>query len=449
MNASGMRKFLTIWVGQLVSLVGSGLTSFALSVWIYQQTQSAVQLSLVLLCSVVPGMVMAPFAGAFIDQANRRKVMFISDTGAALATAFVAIAFLSNSLMLWIIYFSTAIISICSAFQRPAYNAAIAQLLSHDQLDQANGLVQIALALSQLIAPVLAGFLLGVIGLFGILLIDGVTFLIGVISLTLVRIEDPPRIGSEVTSSLYQRIFAGLKYIRQRSGLVGLLGLFAVINFSGGIISVLITPMVLSFTSESTLGTILSIGGTGMVLGSVMMSVFGLPKRRMYAILGFLFLSGFSVSLAGVQASFVPITIAAFGFYFSIPFINGGAISIIQSKVETDMQGRVFATLDMVASSMIPIAYVISGPLADYVFEPLLASDGALASTVGVFIGVGDGRGIGLIFIVMGFLIVLVSAVAALYPNLRNIEDFLPAIEEPDKVNSQHVLSNPSTPEVV
>jgi hypothetical protein len=123
----------------------------------------------------------------------------------------------------------------------------------------------------------------------------------------------------------------------------------------------------------------------------------------------------------------------AFGAHLTIAIIKSSNQAIWQSKVAPDVQGRVFAIQQMIARSSAPLAYLLAGPLADRIFEPLLASDGLLSGSIGHIIGVGPGRGIGLLFIVMGVIKIGVSLTGYLYPRIRHVEDELPdaIAEEP------------------
>jgi MFS family permease len=203
---------------------------------------------------------------------------------------------------------------------------------------------------------------------------------------------------------------------------------FAINNFVLGLIEVLFTPLVLTFTSVTVLGTIQSIGGGGMLLGSVVMSVWGGPRPLIRGVFGFAFLSQLCILAFGLRTNAALFALANFLFFFSLPFVNGYCDAILLRKVAPDVQGRVFATINMICWSCIPLAYVVAGPLADRVFEPLMAANGLLAGSIGQIIGVGPGRGIGLLFIVMEVLVMVVTVAAYRYPRLRLVEDELPDV---------------------
>ena len=171
-NFREMRTFSIIWLGQCVSIIGSGLTRFALGLWVYQHTGSVTNFALIALSSILPHLLLSPLAGALVDRWDRRKAMIFSDIGAGLSTLLIAMFFFVNRLEVWHIYLATALSSACGTFQWPAYTAAISLLVPKKNLGRANGMVQFGQAASEILTPILAGVLLVTIRLSGIILID-------------------------------------------------------------------------------------------------------------------------------------------------------------------------------------------------------------------------------------------------------------------------------------
>ncbi len=424
----GMRTFFVIWSGQLVSTIGSGLTGFALGVWIYQETGSVTLFAMNLLAVAIPNLLISPVAGALVDRYDRRWMMILSDTGAGLSTLAIAILYMTGNLEVWNIILATALNAAFSTFQWPAYSAVTSLLVPKAQLGRAGGMVQIGEAISNLLAPAAAGALFVTVGLGGVIAIDFATYLFAVLTLLVVRVPSPEKsaAGEEGRGSIWKEAFYGWSYISARAGLLGLLLIFAALNFFTSLIFPLITPMILDMTSADVLGYLFSIIGVGMLVGTLIMSVWGGPKRRIHGVLGFLMISGFFISLLGISPLIPVLAVAGFLIMLTMPIINGSSQAIWQSKVDLDVQGRVFSVRRMIAMSMTPLAYIIAGPLADRVFNPLLVEGGALVDTVGQLIGVGPGRGTGLMFIFIGGISVLVAAAGYLSPRVRNIEDELP-----------------------
>lgn len=423
-----MKTFLTVWFGQLISTLGSGLTGFALSVWIYQQTDSVTLLAFNLLANTLPNIILAPLTGLVADRWDRRWVMILSDAVAGLSTLTIALLWLGGSLQVWHVYIATTLIASGSAFQWPAYSATTGLLVPKEQLGRVNGMIQMGEALSFLISPVLAGTLFGSIGLGGVILIDFATFGAAVVALLIVRFpthRTGSRKGSE-KESLFHAASFGWRYIRARPGLLGLLVYFGAVNFLWGMVLPLYQPLILNLSSSQVLGVISSIGGLGVLLGSTLMSVWGGPKRRILGILGAGGLSGIFLFITGLRPSLTLIGLGLFGGFFCYPLLNASSQALWQSKVAPDVQGRVFAIRRLVSWSTQPLALIVAGPLVDRVFDPFMKTPSALAVTIGRLIGVGPGRGIGLLFLLLGMGLVVAALMTYLDIRIRRVEDELP-----------------------
>ena len=426
----GIGVFLIVWFGQLVSLTGSGLTSFALGVWVYKSTGSVTQFSLILLSAMLPCILISPVAGALVDRWNRRWCMIVSDSGAGITTAVLALLLATGSLEIWHIYLAVSLSSVFKAFQLPAYTASTSMLIPKKYLPRASCVVRSGEACAQLISPLLGGVLLGIVKLQGVILIDLVTFLFALTTLLLVRFPNTKTaaVSEDGKASIWQDIVYGWTYIAVRPGLLVLLILFALDNFVTGVVEVLLTPLVLTFASVTELGTIQSIGGVGMVLGNLAMTISGGPRSLIRGIFAFDLFAHMIILAFGLRTSLPLFALLNFLLFFSIPIINGCCDAIFLRKVAPEVQGRVFATIKMIWMSCIPLAYVVAGPLAERIFEPLMAKNGLLAGSIGEIIGVGPGRGIGLLFITMEIIAILVTVAAYRYPRLWFMEDELPDV---------------------
>ena len=438
-NRKGLKTFIFIWLGQLSSMIGSGLIGFALSVWIFDQTGQATPFALTALFSSLPRILLSPIAGAVSDRWNRKRIMLISDSLSGLITLGTALLLLTGQMQVWMIYLLSFLGSIFASFQQPAYTASIVMLVPKDQLTRANSMVQMGQALETLITPVLAAALFATIGMQGIIFIDVATYLIAVLTLVLVSIPQPEKRAEQAQekSSLLKDISFGWHYLAARGGLLGLLFYFASVNFFLNLSAVMLGPLVLSFSSVTSMGVAQTVMGARMLAGSLAMSVWGGPKnRKVLAVIGFIVLATLGFVVAGLQPSLTYVSVGVFLPTFFIPFASGPSSAIFAAKVAPEVQGRVFATRSMVSQSMMPLAFLLSGILADNIFNPLLVPGGILADTfVGRWIGVGPGRGIGLMIITSGLLLLLISLGAYANPRIRNIETEIPdAISEtPDE----------------
>jgi len=428
---TGMRAFTIVWLGQVVSLLGTAMTQFALTLWAYQLTGSATALALVAFFNFFPTVLLSPIAGALVDRWNRKLVMMLSDLGAGLATIVIFLLYVSGRLEMWHLYVAGAFTGAFQAFQFPAYSAAITTMLPKTQYARASGMLSLAESTSGIAAPVLAAVLIGVIGIGGIMLIDIVTFLVAIGALLLVFIPQPEMSeeGRQAQGSLWQDSIFGFKYIFHIPSLLGLQLSFFATNLIGTLAFTLTAPMILARTAQDqlVLGTVLSVAGVGGVLGGLLLSVWGGPKRKINGVLiGFTLESLLGTLVIGLSSGLVGWSIGVFFSGFMIPILNGSNQAIWQAKVQPDLQGRVFATRRLIAQITIPLAMLITGPLADRVFEPAMMPGGAWASIFGGLVGAGPGSGMSLIFVISGLLGALVGLVGYAIPAIRNVETILP-----------------------
>lgn len=431
---TGLRDFLLIWFGQLVSGVGSRLTSFALGIWVLQTTGSTTRFALIFVAMAVPALLISPIAGALVDRWDRRKTMIACEALSALTMLVLVALFATHGLQLWHVYVAVAVSALANAFLQPAYAASVPLLASGDQLTRVNGLVQTGIAVGQVGGPLLAGVLVSSISMQGVLMVDALTFLFGVVALLAARVPRPPRAVDEGEPDLWKEAAAGFRYVRDRPGLLGLLTVFGLTNFLFGIASIAITPLILSFATVEKVGVQMAIGGVGLLLGGIAMTTWGGPRRLIDGVLGFSLLAGVFLALHGLAPSFGLVVVAGFAFFATLPIINSANASLWQIKVPAQLQGRCFAIQRVLSEAAMPLGFCLAGPLAERFFEPLLAPGGALVGSVGALIGTGPGRGIGLMFVVLGALMVVVAGSAYAVSAIRRIEDSpaeapMPAVE--------------------
>ena len=239
-------------------------------------------------------------------------------------------------------------------------------------------MVQMAQAAALLVAPAIAGFLVAAIQIQGVMIIDAITFLVALSTLLTVRFpksKAAPRTEIE-QKNVWQDIKYGWQYVVARPGLLGLMIFFGLNNLLVGVVEVLFTPLVLNIGSAQLLGILLSSGGLGMLVGSVALGVWGGPKRRVYGVFGFSLLLALAIMIAGLHPTPLFMGIGAFLAFGSIPLFQGLSQTILQLKIEPEVQGRAFALRDMIAVSTLPLAYLVAGPLADQIFEPLMTVGG-------------------------------------------------------------------------
>lgn len=420
-----MRPFSVIWLGQLVSGLGTGLTGFALPVWIYQQTGSVEAFGLLFFAATVPSVLMSPFAGALVDRWDRRRVLIASDALAALMTLVLAALLYTGSFQLWHLFVVSALGSALGTFQVPAFNAAVAMLVPQRHFARASGMMQTSDAVSGILTPLVAGVLVSTIGLWGILAIDFATFLVAVGSLAAVRIPNPPP-SDEPRRSLLREAHDGWAFVRDRPGLLGLLLYFPVINLATGMANPLFSPLILSFATPAELGVAVSVSSVGLLVGGLALSAWGGPTRKVRGLVVGQIVSMLFIVMMGLRPSLWLVTVAMFLNLLIAPTVGGCSQAIWMSKTPRHMMGRVLAIRRMLAMSTMPIAALACGPIAERVFNPLLVPGGPLAGSVGRVLGTGPARGVGLMFVVIGAFVIAVTLLLYASPRVRRLEEEIP-----------------------
>jgi MFS family permease len=440
---SGMSGFMIVWAGQLISVLASSMTQFALTIWAYQETGSATALGIISTAFLVPFLLLSPIAGVMVDRYNRKLMMMVSDLTAVTATAGILTLHAFGILEIWHLYIAAVINGLGNTFQWPAYSAAISTMVPKENYSRANGMMSLVESGPAVLAPILAGMLLPIITLTGVLVIDVVTFFLAILALTLVHIPQPEKTveGQAESGGMLKEALYGFKYIFARRGLFGLLIFFVVLNFVIGISISLFSPFILERTNQSSemLGIVTSANAIGAVAGGLLIGLWGGFKRRMTSIfLGEALTGLFLLTIFGLGRS-LPVWIigVVIGGIFPI-FTNGASQAIWQAKVAPDVQGRVFSARRMIAFSVGPITPIIAGLLADYVTEPMMLGDTWLAGAFGWMVGTTPGSGMALQLVLTGILyMAVVGFTYAFIPHVRNLEDELPDHDQLQKLEVQ------------
>ena len=428
---TGMVAFTVVWIGQVVSLLGTAMSNFALTLWAYEVTGKATPLALVGFFFVTPMVVLGPFVGVLVDRSNRKLMMMLSDLAAALTTVIVLILYATGNLQIWHLYITATISGIFQGFQWPAYSAAIALMLPKEQYARANGMLELAGNASRVFAPLLAGALRGPVGLAGLLIIDLVSAAVAIGTLIFAHIPQPAstEAGRTGAGNFLKEAAYGFRYIFARPSLLGLQTVFLVGNLFSSLAFAVFAPMILGRTGNDELifGSVQSAGAIGGVVGGVAMSAWGGPKRRVHGVLlGWFCLGLLGQTVLGLGRALPVWAAGIFLMAFFGPIINGSNQAIWQAKVAPDVQGRVFTTRRLIAWLVSPISQLLAGPLADRVLEPAMAEGGSLAPVFSWLVGTGTGAGIALLFVFTGLLAALTGLSGYLFPVVRNAEDILP-----------------------
>ncbi|GIH98648.1 non-ribosomal peptide synthetase/MFS transporter [Planobispora takensis] len=436
--APSMKRFGAVAAGQLVSIIGSSLTEFAVPLWIYVTTGSLANFALFSVLALLPGLLVSPLAGALVDRYDRRRVMLAGDVGAFGTQLALGVLLWTGNLQVWHIYPLLVVLSVSLTFQRLAYNSAIPQLVPKRFLGHANGVVQMVTGTAQLVVPLAAVGLMAVIGLEGILILDVASYVFAITVLLMVRF--PKTMAARRRESLVAEMVEGWKFSWGNRWFRAMLIFFLVLNVFLSPLFLLISPLVLGFTTLADVGRVSFFGGLGVFLGGLVITVWGGPRRlRMRGVLlTTLALSVFCL-VTGVREDLAVIAVGAFGMSFWLAVLNGVYATIVQVKVPQRFHGRVMALNQLIALSALPVGFGLVAPYGSALFEPLLLPGGPLAGTVGAVIGVGEGRGVGLMYVLFAVAIAVVALVAMRTRTLSRFDAEMPDAVPDDLVGLQAV----------
>ena len=416
-----MKKFLMIWSGELISSIGSGMTAFALSVYVYQTTGSATYVSLITLLAYLPTVLLSPLGGVLADRYDRRLLMIIGDLFSGLGLAYVLWNIQAGSNSMLPICIGVTFNAVFVALLEPSFRATITELLTEEEYARASGMVQIAGNAKFLISPALAGILLAVADIRLILLIDIGTFLITVTTVAIVRKSVGKAVKNE-RQSIGREMRLGFVEINKSKGIRTLVILMSFVCFFVGILQTLTSPMVLAVSNAETVGIMESLCAVGMLLGSVFIGILGIKKNFSTVLCVAGILSGIFIALTGVNKSIFVTGAGIFLFFLALPFMNTSADVLIRKNIPNELQGRVWGIISLLSQTGTVLAYALSGVLADFVFEPLLSDNGVLSDSIGVLIGTGTGRGIGFMLILSGICIIPAAFAIGRSRSIRSLQ---------------------------
>lgn len=403
------KRFLIFWLASLIAAIGSGMTSFAIGIYIFEKTDSAFIKSMISLVAFLPTIVSGPFAGALADRFDRRKLMVLGDGLSTLGILLILYALYFADSNVILIGCGVFVSALFSSMIEPAAKASVSDMLSQEEYTKASGLLQLAGAARFLISPIISTFVMARGGLKMVLFIDLLTIVstIGAvvyISKGLAARETPK------DQAYQQSLRQGFDAIKSNAGIRVLVLFLAFLTFMLGSIQELSTPLVLSFTDAQTLSLAITMAAMGMMVSSLYLGVRAIKANKIKAFGLAVFIAGLAMAGFGARENVVSITMFGFLFFATLPYINSIADYLIRVNIPNALQGRVFGIIGTLSQLGYVFAYALSGLLSDYVFRPLLVEEGALAASVGRIIGVGSGRGMGLFIMCEGF-ILMISAV--------------------------------------
>lgn len=400
------RRFLLLWSGELVSSIGSGLTSFGLGVYVFRQTGSAADMALVTLLAFLPTLLLSVPAGVLADRYDRRMLMMVGDGCSALGILYILYCMQTGGASLAQICIGVTVSSVFSALLEPAYRATVSDLLEKEEYSRASGLVSLAGSARYLVSPILAGILLSVSDVRLLLLLDAATFLLTVICTGAVRRGLASRPADRSVSFLTQ-MREGWQAVTQKRGVFLLILLSSAMTCFMGAFQILAEPLILAFADSSTLGVCETICASGMLVSSLYLGVRGIRRGYVRLLSLSLALSGVAMALFGLRENLVLICASGFGFFAMLPFANNCLDYLVRTNIDAALQGRAWGLIGFLSQLGYVVAYGLSGILAD---------------GMGSRLQIGVGRGSALVIMAAGALLVLIALSLLPIRSIRRLE---------------------------
>ena len=417
-----MKNFYKLWLGELISNIGSGMTAFALSVYIYEKTGSVSYVSLITLLSFMPSIILSPIGGLLADRYDRRLLMIIGDLFSGLGLVYILWSIQAGEKSIVPIFVGITFSSIFTSLLEPSYRATLTDILDEENYAKASGLIQAAGSAKYLISPVIAGMILSVADIRVILLLDILTFITTCLMIFLVRKSMNSEMQNYKKDS-FKGLLEGLFIIKENRGVYSLVIIMFFVCFFMGFIQILIRPMILALSSVKTAGMMESLCAAGLLIGSLWIGIAGIKKNYSKILAVACFFCGIFMSMTGVNENLAIIGISTFLFFSTLPFMNSCADVLVRVSVPNELQGRVWGLISLITQMGTVTAYIISGVMADYIFEPMFNKNGILVENIGMIIGTGKGRGIGFMLILSGIGMLIMAIVIWKNGEIREVSE--------------------------
>ena len=405
-HKSGFRKFLLLWMGELISSIGGGLTSFGLAVYVFNETGSAASMAVVSLLAFLPTLLLSVPAGVLADRHDRRLLMMIGDGFSGLGIVYILLCMLGGGASLLQICIGVSISSVFSALLEPSYRATITEMLTEEDYSKASGMVSLAGSARYLVSPVLAGLLLAVSDIKLLLFIDICTFAFTVITTAVVKkgIVSRKPVSQE---SFFSSIADGWKAITEKKGLFVLIMVSSLITCFMGTLQILVEPMVLDFSDSTTLGVAETVCACGMLVSSFILGVKGIKSRYVTVLSLSLAFAGLAMAVFGLKQNIYLMCIAGFLFFAMLPFANSCLDYLARINIPEEKQGRAWGLIGFLSQLGYVVAYGLSGILAD---------------GIAAIRNISVGRGAAWVVIAAGVLMCLTSVSLSFMGSVKKLE---------------------------
>lgn len=401
---SNFGKFILLWIGELISSIGGGLTSFGLGVYVFGQTGSAAAMAMVTLLAFLPTLILSVPAGVLADRYDRRLLMMLGDGCSALGIIYILICMMNGGASLWQICVGVFVSSVFSSLLEPSYRATVSDLLTKEEFSKANGLVSLAGSARYLISPVVAGILLSISDVKLLLIIDISTFVLTVISTAVVKRGIETKASGD-HKTFVESLKEGWQAVSAKKGLFLLILVSAVMTLFLGVFQILAEPLILAFADAKTLGIGETVCASGMLFSSLILGMRGIKRGYVKVLRVALTLAGIFMIGFGIWENIYVICGFGFLFFAMLPFANNSLDYLVRTNIPDELQGRAWGFIGFLSQIGYVVAYGTGGLLTDLAAK-LLHTD--------------IGRGAGCVIVISG---VCLAVVAVMMMRLRSIQE--------------------------
>lgn len=418
----GMKKFKILVAGQLISSIGSGLTAFGLAIYVLALTGSVTATCIFSICAFLPSILLAPVGGVLADYYDRRVMMILGELFSGLGLVICLVDLMSANPSLMVICMGVGVSSIFTSLMEPAFKATITDLLSEEDFAKAGGMVQIANSAKLIISPAIAGLLLQITTVSTLIIIDIFTFFTTVFIIAAVKKGMVTKRRVDANLNFGREMKEGIAAIRGKSGIVAVIVIMTIATFCLGFVQILSKPLVLAFAGEIELGILTTVIALGMMAGSIIVSC--MKNAKSYVRMLSLGLLGCGIFFALIGTRQNLFLIATFGFmmFVFMPAVQIGAEVLIRKNLANEVQGRAFGLISFITQMGYIFAFILSGALSDYVFEPFMRGNSFLAIKIGKVIGAGAGRGNALLILIAGMVLAIVGIIVSRLKSVKTLE---------------------------
>ncbi len=416
-----LKSFIILWATQSFSALGSAMTNFALIIWLYSESGSALSTALLSICSYAPYVIVSIFAGAISDKWDKKKVMLVCDCLAAICTVTVLLLFEANRLEAWHLYIINAVNGLMNSVQSPASDVAATLLTPQKYYQKTSGLRSFSNSLVSILTPVFASAVISFAGIKAVIFFDLISFAFAFIILLLfIRIPEAERV--EQKEGVFQAAKNGLMYLKTNRGILWMILFLSAINFIASINNSALPALVLSKENQTVLGLVNTCVGLATLAGSIIVAFLPTPKNRVKVLCNSLLFSMCTENflLAFGKTSLIWYIGAVLG-WLAIPVMNANYDVLFKTNVPVEMQGRVYSARNTLQFFTIPLGYFLGGFLVDNVFEPFMAD--RQNSLLNFLFGNGKGSGASVLFFIIGAAGVMICLIFRRNKHLQNLNN--------------------------